>query len=221
MSWESTSIYYQLLNQRIGERLGGLHSADCLLSSVNFAEVEAGQRRGDWARLAQLLTERALSLEAAGAEALLICSNTMHKVAGELAAGVGIPLLHIADATGRAVQQAGLHRVGLLGTRFTMEQDFHLAHLARHFGLEPVTPAPDDRETVHRVIYDELCLGRINAASRQGFLDIIGRLPAVEGVIFGCTEIGLLVRPEDLSVPVFDSTRLHVEQAVDWALSSD
>ena len=221
MSWESTALYYRLLNQQIGNRLGGWNSAECLLYSVNFAEVEAMQQKAQWEEAAALLARAAQNLERGGAEALLLCTNTMHKVAGELEASIGIPLLHIAEATGLAIQQTGLRRLGLLGTRFTMQETFLRDHLKKQFGLELVTPGPHDQELVHSVIYDELCLGQTNAGSRQRYLEIISALPEIEGVIFGCTEIGMLLKAEDLSIPLFDTTRLHVDYAVNWALSPD
>lgn len=221
MSWESTAEYYRLINTEVAARLGGLHSARVILASVDFAEVEAMQVAGDWAAAGQLLAKEAALLEAGGAELLLICTNTMHKVADEVQAALGIPLLHLADATAAAVREAGLARVGLLGTAFTMEQDFYTGRLAQH-GLNVVVPAPRDREDVHRVIYDELCLGVVREESRRRYLEVVETLVArgAAGVILGCTEIELLLDPDDpgTQVPVFPTTRIHALAAVDAAL---
>jgi aspartate racemase len=220
MSWESTLEYYRLINESVKERLGGLHSAKCVLYSVDFAEVEALQRRGKWSEAAQLLTVAAQSVEKAGADFVLICTNTMHKLADTVQAGIGIPLLHIADATAEKVKQAGLQRVGLLGTRFTMEEDFYRGRLANQFGLEVMIPDTKDRETVHRIIYEELCVGTIRPESRGQVADIMSRLVEMgaEGIILGCTELGLLLGPEDCRVPLFDTTRVHALAAVEQAL---
>ena len=220
MSWESTVEYYRLINESVKERLGGLHSAKCVLYSVDFAEVEELQRRGQWPQAAQLLAGAAQSVEKAGADFVLICTNTMHKLADTVQAGIGIPLLHIADATAEKVKQAGLQRVGLLGTRFTMEEDFYRGRLAGEFGLEVMIPEPKDRETVHRIIYEELCVGTIRPESRGQVADIMSRLVemGVQGIILGCTELGLLVGPEDCRVPLFDTTRVHALAAVEQAL---
>ena len=198
MSWESTVEYYRLINESVKERLGGLHSAKCVLYSVDFAEVEELQRRGQWPQAAQLLAGAAQSVEKAGADFVLICTNTMHKLADTVQAGIGIPQLHIADATAEKVKQAGLQRVGLLGTRFTMEEDFYRGRLAGEFGLEVMIPEPKDRETVHRIIYEELCVGTIRPESRGQVADIMSRLVemGVQGIILGCTELGLLTGAE-------------------------
>lgn len=219
MSWESTQTYYQLINEGVKARLGGLHSARMVLYSVDFADIEALQQAGDWAKAGQLLAEAARALCAAGADGLLIATNTMHKVAPAVAA-MGLPLIHIADATARAILATGISRIGLLGTRFTMEQDFYRSRLEQQ-GLEVLVPYADDRFEVHRIIYDELCLGQINADSRARYADIMQELvtAGAEGIILGCTEIGLLVRPEDASVPLFDTTVLHAQAAVDWMLA--
>jgi aspartate racemase len=216
MSWESTLEYYRLINEGIKTRLGGYHSAKCLLYSVDFAEIEAMQRAGEWPQMALALSDVAQRLERGGADFLLLCTNTMHKVADEMQAAVHIPLLHIADAAGEAIRAAGMQRVGLLGTRFTMEQDFYVGRLQRKHGLDVLVPAADDRELIHRVIFDELVLGKIEAASRARYSAIIAELIAqgAQGIILGCTEIGLLVKPEDSAVPLFDTTRLHAEMAV-------
>ncbi|MET9617383.1 aspartate/glutamate racemase family protein [Kitasatospora indigofera] len=220
MSWESTAEYYRLLNVLTRERLGGLHSAKCVLHSVDFAEIEALQSAGRWERAGEVLAEAARSLEAAGADLLLICTNTMHKVAGQVAAAVSVPLLHLADTTAAAVLAAGLGRVGLLGTAFTMEQDFYRDRLASH-GLEVIVPDPAGRAEVHRVIYQELCLGIVREESRDAYRAVIAGLVAAgaEGIVLGCTEIELLIGPEHSPVPVFATTSLHARAAVDAALA--
>jgi aspartate racemase len=220
MSWESSAQYYRLANELVRERLGDLHSARCLLYSVDFADIEHLQVAGRWAEAGSLLAAAARRLEAAGADLLVLCTNTMHKVADQIAGAVGIPLLHIADATATAVHAAGLHTVGLLGTAFTMEQDFYRDRLARH-GLTVLVPEAVDRALVHSVIYDELCRGIINDLSRVAYLDVIERLAAsgAQGVILGCTEIELLISQDDSPIPVFPTTRLHVEAAVIQALA--
>jgi aspartate racemase len=219
MSWESTAEYYRLANELVRERLGGLHSARLVIASVDFAEIERLQVAGDWDRAGLVLAREAARLEAAGAELLVLCTNTMHRVADQVQAAVRIPLLHLADATATAVRAEGLSTVGLLGTAFTMEQDFHRNRLARH-GLRVLVPDAADRAEVHRIIYDELCLGVVRPESRQVYREVIGRLvdDGAQGVILGCTEIELLVGAEDSSVPVFPTTRLHVEAAITAAL---
>ncbi|MET7615794.1 aspartate/glutamate racemase family protein [Streptomyces sp. NPDC005408] len=219
MSWESSAEYYRLLNVLVRERLGGLHSARCILHSVDFAEIEELQVAGDWERAGEILAGAARGLQAAGADLLLICTNTMHKVAGQVEAAVSVPLLHLADATADAVRAEGLGRVGLLGTAFTMEQDFYRDRLAGH-GIEVLTPDAEGRALVHRVIYEELCLGVVREESRVAYQDVIGKLVAAgaEGVVLGCTEIELLIGEKDSPVPVFPTTRLHAEAAVDAAL---
>ena len=220
MSWESSAEYYRLANELVRERLGGLHSARLILASVDFADIEQLQVTGRWERAGELLAEAARAVEAAGAELLLLCSNTMHKVAEQVQDAVSIPLLHLADATAAAVLRAGLTTVALLGTAFTMEQDFYRDRLASH-GLTVLVPPAEDRAEVHRVIYEELCLGQVREASRQAYRKVIARLAqaGAEGVILGCTEIELLVGPEDSPVPVFPTTRLHVTAAVEQALA--
>jgi aspartate racemase len=220
MSWESSAEYYRLANELVRERLGDLHSARCLLYSVDFAEIERLQAAGRWDDAGALLAAAAGRLEAAGADLLVLCTNTMHKVADQVAGAVRIPLLHIADATADAVRAAGLDTVGLLGTAFTMEQEFYTGRLAAH-GLTVLVPAADDRATVHAVIYDELCRGIVTAASRAAYTEVIGRLvgAGAQGVVLGCTEIELLVGRDDSPVPVFPTTRLHVEAAVTRALA--
>lgn len=221
MSWQSTAKYYQLANEQVGERLGGLHSARLLLASVDFAEVEQMQRSGRWDEAGELLAREAVGLQAAGAELLLICANTMHKVAEQVQQAVDIPLLHLADATALAVRRHELRTVGLLGTAFTMEQDFYLDRLAAH-GVQVLVPEPADRAEVHRIIFEELVRGEIREDSRRIYREVIGRLTCAgaEGVILGCTEIELLIGAADSPVPVFPTTRLHVEAAVDVALGA-
>ncbi|MYT28637.1 MULTISPECIES: aspartate/glutamate racemase family protein [unclassified Streptomyces] len=221
MSWESTAEYYRLLNELTRERLGGLHSAQCVLYSVDFAEIERLQVEGRWDEAGEVLSEAAKALEAAGADLLLICTNTMHKVADQVSSAVGVPLLHLADTTAEAVRDKGLRRIGLLGTAFTMEQDFYRGRLAHH-GLDVLVPDAAGRETVHRVIYEELCLGIVKEESRDAYIAVIDELIAAgaEGIVLGCTEIELLIRPQDSAVPVFPTTRLHAEAAVTRALST-
>ena len=221
MSWESSAEYYRLANELVRERLGGLHSARLVLASVDFADVERLQVAGRWEDAGQLLAAVAQGVEAAGAELLLLCTNTMHKVADQVQAAVSIPLLHLADATAAAVRRDGVGTIGLLGTAFTMEQEFYRDRLAGH-GLTVLVPEADDRAEVHRVIYDELCLGLVREASRQAYRDVIARLVAAgaEGIILGCTEIELLIGAADSPVPVYPTTRLHVEAAVTAALDS-
>ncbi len=221
MSWESSLEYYRILNETVKERLGGLHSAKCILYSVEFAEIEVLQHAGRWDEAAQVMVEAGQSLERAGADFIVLCTNTMHKLAGEIEAGVSIPLLHIADATAEVVKAAGIRRVGLLGTRYTMEQEFYRGRLLEKHGIEVVIPEEAEREIVHRVIYDELCLGVIKPESRRAFTAIIEKLAAAgaEGVILGCTEIENLVRQEDSPLLVFPTTRIHAEAAVEWALN--
>ena len=220
MSWESTVPYYRQINEAVKARLGGLHSAKIVLYSVDFAEVEHMQHQGDWVAAGALLADAARALERAGADFIVLCTNTMHKVAPAIEGAVQIPLLHIADPTAGAIRRAGLHRVGLLGTRFTMEQDFYRGRLAGQHGIEVLIPEADDRDRVHRVIYEELCLGRIEEASRQAYREVMRRLVerGVQGIILGCTEISLLVGAQDASVALFDTTRIHAEAAAALAL---
>lgn len=221
MSWESTTLYYQLINQGIKDRLGGLHSAKIVLVSVDFAEIEALQRADDWDAAANLLAEAARSIEAAGADFLLICTNTMHKVAPEVAAAIDLPLLHLADATADAISEARFQRVALLGTRFTMEETFYIERLESR-GVEVLVPDPDDRRTIDRVIYDELCLGVIEPVSKRAYQEIIAKLVehGADAVIAGCTEIGLLIQADDCPVPLLDTTTIHAARAVARALQS-
>ena len=222
MSWESSAEYYRVINESVKAKLGGLHSAKCVLYSVDFAEVEEMQRHGQWSEAAELLSRAATSLERAGAQVLVLCTNTMHKVADAVQSRIQIPLLHIADATAEGIIRAGIRRVGLLGTRFTVEEDFYRSRLAVRFGLEVLIPEAQDREDVHRVIYDELCLGIVRPQSKEAIGQIIDRLVGVgaEGIVLGCTELGLLGLPETCSKPLFDTTRLHAFAAVRLALES-
>jgi aspartate racemase len=221
MSWESSAVYYRFLNEIVRERVGGLHSAPCLMHSVDFAPIEQMQREGRWDDAARALADGARSLERGGAELLVLCTNTMHKVADEVAGAVGIPFLHIADATAAAVRAAGHRRVGLLATAYTMEQDFYVGRLRERHGLEVLVPDDPGRAEVHRVIYEELCLGRIVDASRDAYREVMAGLAArgAQAILLGCTEIDLLVTQDDASVPLFDTTRIHAEQAVEMALA--
>jgi aspartate racemase len=220
MSWESTVTYYRAINETVRERLGGFHSAKLLVHSVDFHEIEQLQRAGDWERAGALLADAARGLEAAGAELLLICANTMHLVAPAIEAAVRIPLLHIADATGEEVRSAGLATVGLLGTRFTMEQAFYRDRLRERHGLTVLVPDEPERELVHRVIYEELVLGKLVDASRAAYRRVMAGLVdrGAQGIVLGCTEIPLLIGPEDAAVPLFDTTAIHARRAVEWAL---
>jgi aspartate racemase len=221
MSWESSLLYYRLINEAVRQRLGGLHSAQLLLYSVDFEPIERLQAAGEWSQAGRRLAEAAGRLQRGGADFLALCTNTMHRVAEDIEAGVTIPLLHIADPTALAINAQRLRRVGLLGTRFTMEQAFYRERLVRKHGLEVIVPGEADRQLVHRVIYDELCLGRVEERSRAAFRRIVSGLAqdGAQGVILGCTEITMLVRPADVAVPVFDTTALHASAAVDWALA--
>jgi len=221
MSWESSAVYYRLVNELVRERLGGLHSADCLLRSVDFGPVEELQRTGRWDEAAALLAGEARSLEDAGAELLVLCTNTMHKLADAIGGAVGIPFVHIADATAQAVRGAGLERVGLLATAYTMEQDFYVGRLRERHGLDVLVPPPADRRVVHDVIYDELCVGVVRDESRAEYRRVIAALAdaGAQAILLGCTEIDLLIGREDSPVPVFDTTALHAQAAVELALS--
>ena len=221
MSWESTANYYQQINEQVKQRLGGLHSARIVLYSVDFHDIERLQAAGRWNEAGASLAAAARSLEAAGADFLVLCTNTMHKIAPAIEAAVGIPLLHIADATAEAVKRTAIRRIGLLGTRFTMEQDFYCGRLESPHGLEVVVPDGADREIVHNIIYQELCLGIVRDESREAYRKIISRLVArgAQGIILGCTEIGMLVTPSDAPVLVFDTTAIHASSAVDFSLN--
>ena len=220
MSWESSIEYYRIVNETVKEKLGGLHSAKSVMVSVDFAEIEALQHAGKWDEATQAMIAAAQHVEAGGADFVVICTNTMHKMADDVEAAIDIPLLHIADATADEIKKRGLQAVGLLGTKFTMEEDFYRGRLVEVHGLEVLIPGTDDREIVHRVIYDELVLGEIKSESRNQYRRIIEKLIAAgaQGIILGCTEIGLLVKEEDSSVPLFDTTYIHAVSAVEYAL---
>ena len=219
MSWESSIEYYRIINEATKIKLGGLHSAKSVMYSVDFAEIEALQHQGDWQAAADVMIAAAQSLERAGADFIVLCTNTMHKLADEIQANTQIPFLHIADATAYKIQSVGIRKTGLLGTRFTMEQDFYKGRLAHKHGLYVIVPDEDERETVHQVIYEELCLGIVNPESRKQYISIMNRLveSGAEGIILGCTEIELLVNAGDVSVSLFPTTRIHAEAAVEKA----
>jgi aspartate racemase len=221
MSWESSIEYYRIINEQVKDALGGLHSAKSLMYSVDFADIEELQRTGNWEEATRAMIDAAWRVEAGGADFIIICTNTMHKMAEDIESHIDIPLLHISDATGEVINMQGLHKVGLLGTRFTMEEDFYRGRLEQLHGLEVIIPDNNDREIVHKVIYKELVLGKINLASKDEYRRIIARLveQGAEGIILGCTEIGLLIKEEDSSVSLFDTTRIHAEAAVRYALA--
>jgi aspartate racemase len=221
MSWESSLEYYRIVNETVKSRRGGFHSARCVMYSVDFAEIEQFQHAGDWDSATRLLQDAARSLERAGADFFIICTNTMHLMADEVEAAVTIPLLHIVDVTAEAIQAQRHSTVGLLGTRFTMEQDFYKGRLKDRHGISVLIPGEEERTTIHNILYKELCLGEIRSASQETFREIIGRLAArgAEGVILGCTEIPLIVRAEDYHLPLYDTTSLHAQAAVTYALS--
>ena len=221
MSWESSAEYYRIINQAVRARLGGLRSARCLMWSFDFGEIEALQRAGRWDDAAAEMIAAAQRLERGGADFVVICTNTMHRMADQVQAAIGLPLLHIADPTAERIRSAGLRKVGLLGTAFTMEHDFYKGRLVDRHGLDVLVPGEDDRAVVHRVIYEELVQGRAEPSSRQAYREVIAGLVerGAEAVILGCTEIMLLVRPEDSAVPLFDTTALHAEAAVDLAVA--
>ena len=220
MSWESTALYYKIINEQVKQRLGGLHSAKIVLYSVDFHEIERLQASGEWDKAGVLLAAAARSLECAGADFIVLCTNTMHKVAGQISDAVDISLLHIADATAARIKAAGIQKVGLLATRFTMEQTFYKARL-EHYGIEVLVPAEQERQNVHNIIYNELCQGIIREKSRALYRQVISRLAdaGAEAIILGCTEITLLVQENDCSVPLFDTTFIHAEDAVIRSLS--
>jgi aspartate racemase len=222
MSWESSCEYYRIINETVKDRLGGLHSAKIIMVSVDFAEIEILQHEGRWGETARILIPAAQNVERGGGDFVLICTNTMHKVAEDVQKGIQIPLLHIADATADRIKSQGLNKVGLLGTKFTMEETFYKDRLIERHGLEIIIPTEPEREVVHRVIYDELCLGEIRGASKECYVQIMDRLveEGAQGIILGCTEIGLLVCQEDSPGPLFDTTRIHAEAAVEYALGS-
>jgi aspartate racemase len=220
MSWESTETYYRWINEEVRRRLGGLHSAELVLYSVDFQPIEAMQHHGDWDAAAKTLSAAAQRIEAAGADFLVICTNTMHKLAPSIERAIGIPLLHIADATADAARAMGVSTLGLLGTRFTMEREFYRGRLEKQHALSVLIPLADQRAAVHQVIYDELCCGVIRDSSRDALVQVIEDLRSrgAEAVILGCTEIPLLVRSEDVPLPLLDTTTIHAQRAVDWAL---
>lgn len=221
MSWESSVLYYQILNQRVKEMLGEHHSAKSLLYSVDFQEIKTLQHQGKWDEATTIMVNIAQKLEAGGAELIVVCTNTMHKMAKEIEEAITIPFLHIADATAANIVKDGIRKVALLGTAFTMEQDFYKGRLIERFGLEVIVPNEADRKTIHDIIYNELCMGMVNDDSRQAYLEIIHKLreQGAEAVILGCTEITMLITQADCMIPVYDTTRLHADYAVDFALS--
>lgn len=221
MSWESTVLYYQLLNEGVRKRLGGLHSAKIILHSVDFAEIEQLQVAGQWQQAGEQLAAAALGLEQAGADMVLLCTNLMHKVAPIIEAKIAVPLLHIADAAGNSILRQGLKKVGLLGTRYTMEEDFYRKRLLDKFGIEVVIPEKAERDLVHQVIFEELCCGKITIKSKQSYLEIIANLhgKGAEGVVLGCTEIPLLVGPQDTDLPLFNTAALHADLALEFCLA--
>ena len=220
MSWESSIEYYRLINETVREKLGGLHSAKSIMYSVDFAEIETRQHQGQWTEATEMMIDAARRVEQGGANFVIICTNTMHKMADDVQQAINIPLLHIADATARKIRTEGLQKIGLLGTRFTMEEDFYKGRLVDKHGLEVMIPNETQRELVHRVIYDELCLGRIVSSSKEQYLDIMEQfvVQGAEGIILGCTEIGLLVNQKDSRLPLFDTTHIHAVAAVEYAL---
>jgi aspartate racemase len=222
MSWESTASYYRLLNQGINQQLGGLHSAKLILNSVDFDEIEKLQHDGAWDRMGIILSDAAYGLEKSGAEGIVICTNTMHKLYHAIATDITIPILHIADATAQKLIADGVTKVGLLGTAFTMEQDFYKGRLIEGFGLEVLTPDAPQREMIHKIIYEELCLGTTKDASRRYYQEVINSLAkrGAEAVILGCTEIGLLISAEESRLPVYDTTLIHADAAVQWMIES-
>ena len=221
MSWNSTLEYYRLINEGVSSKLGGFHSALVVLYSVDFEGIERAQREARWNEAADILVKAATALKQAGADFLVICTNTMHKIADIVAERSELPILHIADVTGSVIAEHGLRQVGLLGTRFIMEEPFYQERLRKGFGIDVLVPEQAERDIVHRIIYEELCLGKIRQASRQACLKIIEglRVRGAEGIVLGCTELPLLIRPGDVQVPLFDTTRLHAEAAVKLALS--
>lgn len=223
MSWESSTEYYRLLNRHAKARLGGHHNARSLMLTVDFASIEASQRAGDWTTLAQQMADAARQLERGGADLVMLATNTMHRVYESIEQAIGVPFLHIADPTGEALRAAGIERVGLLGTRYTMEQTFYTGRLRERYGLDTVIPDEAERADVHRIIYDELCHGKVLDASREVYRHVIESLAArgAQAVILGCTEITLLIAQENSALPVFDTTALHAQAAVEWAIESE
>lgn len=221
MSWESSAVYYQLINEKVKETLGGTHSAKSVMYSVEFHEMETLQHAGNWETLTEIMIDAAQKVERAGADFLVICTNTMHKTVPEIRKKISIPILHIADATAEVIKEEGIKKIGLLGTNFTMTQDFYKGHLEKEHRLEVVTPNEDDRQIIHNIIYNELILGNIKDESRKKYQTIIEKLQSqgAEGVILGCTEIPLLIKQKDSPIPVFDTTKIHAEKAVEFALN--
>lgn len=221
MSWESSLEYYRIINETVKQRLGGLHSAESIMYSVDFDEIEKLQSQGNWQELTKVMIDSAQKLEKAGADLVIICTNTMHKMAGEVQNSINIPLLHIADATAEKIKEKGCKKVGLLGTRFTMEEDFYKGRLIEKHGLEVIVPNSEERQIVHDIIYNELCLGEIKETSKEQFKKVIENLVknGADGVILGCTEIPLLIKQEDVKVLLFDTTKIHAEYAVDYAIN--
>lgn len=220
MSWESSLEYYRIVNETVKEKLGGLHSCKCLMYSVDFGVIEALQHQNKWDELTKLMIEAAQNLKHGGADFIVICTNTMHKMAPEIETATGLNVLHIADFTGAAISKDQIQKVGLLGTRFTMEGDFYKKRLKDNYDIEVIIPEDADRQIIHDIIYNELCLGIIKDDSRQKYIDIINKLCAngAEGIILGCTEIPLLIKQSDVLIPVYDTTKIHAESAVDFAL---
>jgi len=223
MSWESSAEYYRIMNENVKEKLGGLHSVKCILYSVDFDEIAALQHKGEWIELTKLMVGFARRLEDAGADFIVIATNTMHKMAEEVQGNIHIPLLHIADATGEKIIEKGVHRPGLLGTKFTMEEDFYKGRLREKYELEVIVPTDTDRNAVDEIIYNELCVGIITQASKENFQEVINGLVSngADGVILGCTEIPLLISQEDVDVPLFDTTTIHSRAAVELALKEE
>lgn len=221
MSWESSALYYRMINEEVRSRLGGLHSAKCLLYSVDFEEIERYQAEGAWEKAGEVLGQTASALEKGGADFIVICTNTMHKVVDDIQSQIQIPILHIADATAAQIKESQIQTVGLLGTKYTMEQDFYKSRLELN-GIQVIVPDRDDREAVNKIIYEELCLGKIHQESRDYYKKVIQGLieSGAEGIILGCTEIGLLVKPEDAEVPLFDTTYIHACEAVNMSLKA-
>ncbi len=221
MSWQSTVPYYRIINEVVSQKLGGLHSAKLILWNMDFEAIASLQRQDRWQEAGEVMADAALRLQQAGAESIVICTNTMHKLVPDMQPHLQIPILHIADATSQVIRQAGLRKVGLLGTRFTMEDSFYVSHLREHYGLEVITPDAAARQLVHNVIFNELCVGEEKASSRAQYREIMAALvqQGAEGIIFGCTEIAMLVDQTDATVPVFDTTTLHANYAAEWALA--
>ena len=219
MSWESTATYYKIIHETVKEKLGGLHSAKCILYSVDFQEIEECQANGNWEKSGEILGEAAYNLEKAGADFIVICTNTMHKVVNQIKEKISIPILHIAEMTAEKILEKGLKNIALLGTKYTMEQDFYKSKLIEK-GINVIIPDKNDIETINEVIYDELCLGSINFNSKKKFLEIVDKLRSkgAEGIILGCTEIGLLIKNEDTDVPLFDTAIIHAEQAAMYSI---